>query len=419
MANKFNPSEISAAFAGAWPAESPFIMNTNRSLDKSIKAGNGSTMDVNVPPYAEMSTGPALPPNNDYTSGVRTLKLTQYKVGFEGTMPELSLDLVDYTEEVVKPYVQSLAAQIEELALKDTMVAANQALVVNVVSGGARVAGLADVQKMRKAVNIIRANRSLGSRFGQINPLMLDEVTDVKDRFLPSDIARSMWADAEIGAMGGAKWLANSNCAPHVAGTLVDESASVRAYAVSAASSEGDTTLAIKATGSSALAAGETIKKGDVFAVAGCYTVDIYGKPGNALKSFIVVEDHEVTAAEASAGAFTVKVAAMYTNSGSKALCNVSALPAADAVVHKVLTAGKSYATGLVYDKDSVFVGQAMLKPMPGTDSQAEAMAPNGLMVRFYEGPDPRGGVAISRWDTMIGWTTARSQWSTALYLEL
>ena len=421
MANKFNPSQISAAFAGAWPSESPFIMNTNRTLDKNFRAGHGATMDINVPPYAEMSTGPALPPGLDYTSGVRPLTLHQYKVGFEGSMPELSLDLVDYTEEVIKPYVQSLAAQIEELALKDSMTAANQAVVVNVISGGARVAGLADVQKLRKAVNVIRANRSLGSRFGQINPLMLDEVTDLKDRFLPSDIAKSMWADAEIGQMGGAKWIANSNCAPHVAGSLVDESAGVRAYDIDTAASEGDSTLKIAATGSSTLTAGETINKGDVFTVAGCYTVDIYGNAGNALKAFIVTEDHEVTAAEATAGVFTVKVAPMYTNGtyGSKALCNVSALPAANAVVTKVLTAGKSYATGLVYDKDSVFVGQAKLKEMPGTDSWDEAQAPNGLMVRFYEGPDPRGGVAISRWDTMIGWTTARSQWSTALYLEL
>ena len=423
MANKFNPSQISAAFAGAWPSESPFIMNTNRTADKNFRAGNGATMNINVPPYAEVTTGPALPAGLDYTSGVRPLVLHQYKVGFEGSMPELSLDLVSYTEEVIKPYVQSLAAQVEELALKDSMVAANQAVVVNTISGGARVAGLADVQKMRKAVNVIRANRSLGSRFGQVNPLMLDEVTDLKDRFLPSDIARSMWADADIGMMGGAKWLANPNCAPHVAGSLVDASAGVRAYTVDTASAEGDTSLKIAVTGSSALTAGETIKKGDVFTVAGVYTVDIFGKPGNALKAFIVTEDHEVTAAEATASAFTVKVAAMYTNDessgGSKALCNVSALPAASAVVNKVLTAGKSYATGLVYDKDSVFVGQAKLKEMPGTNSWDEAQAPNGLMVRFYEGPDPRGGVAISRWDTMIGWTTARSQWSTALYLEL
>lgn len=420
MAYSFNPNKLSAAFAAKWPLESPFVMNTNRTLDKNLRAGNGATMNINVPPYAEVTTGAALTGGQlDYTSGVRALTLTQYKVGFAPTQMQRSLDIVDMAEEVVKPYAQSLAATIEEIALKDSMCAANQAAVVNVVSGGARVAGVADVQKLRAAVNVIRANRSLGSRFGQINPLMLDSVTDVKERFLPSDIARSMWADAEIGAMGGAKWLANSNCAPHVAGTLENESDSVRAYAVSTAANEGDTSLVIAVTGSSSLTASETIKKGDVFTVAGCKTVDIYGKAGNALKAFIVTEDHEVTAAEATASAFTVKVAPMYTISGSKALCNVSALPAANAVVTKVLAASKSYSTGLVYDKDSVFVGQAKLLEMAGTEGWAEAQAPNGLIVRYTEGPDIKAGETVGRWDTLIGWTTARSQWSTALYLEL
>ena len=418
MANKFNPSQISAAFAAKWPGECPFIMNTNRQLDKNFRAGNGATMNINVPPYAEVTTGPALPANLDYTSGVRALTLHQYKVGFEGTLPERALDLVDYPEEVIKPYAQSLASQVEELALKDSMAAANQAEVVNVVQGGARVAGLADVQKLRKAVNMIRANRSLGARFGQINPLMLDEVTDVRERFLPSDIARSMWADAEIGQMGGAKWLANPNCAPHVAGSLADTDV----LAVGTAPSEGATTLVLSVddgNGNGASAACD-IKAGDVFYVDGVYTVDIFGKPGNALKAFTVLEDVSIAAGDTSV---TVKIAPIHTNDeangGSKALCNVSSLPAASATVKKAFSAGKSYATGLVYDRDSVFVGQAKLLEMAGTESWAEAQAPNGLMVRFYEGPDIRGGVVVSRWDTMIGWQTARTQWSTALYLEL
>ena len=420
MAYQFNPNQLSAALAAKWPGESPFIMNTNRQLDKDFRAGNGATMNINVPPYAEVTTGPALTAGQlDYTSGVRPLTLTQYKVGFAPSLMQRSLDLVSFTEEVVKPYAQSLAASVEEAALKDSMVAANQAVVLNTISGGARVAGVADVQKMRKAVNVIRANRSLGARFGQVNPLILDEVTDVKERFLPSDIARSMWADAEIGIMGGAKWLANPNCAPHVAGSLVDASAGVRAYTVDTASAEGDTTLKIAVTGSSALTAGETIKKGDVFTVAGVYTVDIFGNAGNNFKAFIVTEDHEVTAAEATASAFTVKVGAIYTTTGSKALCNVSALPAANAVVTKVLAASKSYATGLVYDKDSVFVGQAKLREMAGTEGWAEAQAPNGLYVRYTVGPDIKAGEEVGRWDTLIGWQTARSQWSSALYLEL
>lgn len=429
MANKFNPSQISAAFAAKWPGECPFIMNTNRQLDKNFRAGNGATMNINVPPYAEVTTGPALPANLDYTSGVRALTLHQYKVGFEGTLPERDLDLVDYTEEVIKPYAQSLASQVEELALKDSMAVANQAVVVNAVRSGSRISGLAEVQKLRRSVNMIRANRSLGARFGQINPLMLDEVTDVRERFLPPDIARSMWVDAEIGAMGGAKWLANANCAPHVAGTLADaledDGTNKRVFTVDATLAEGATalTIAVDSSGTGTLVEGETVKKGDVFYVDGCYTVDIFGKAGNAPKAFTVIEDYTVTSADETAGKFTVKIAPVYTNDeangGSKALCNVSALPAAGAMVKKLFSAEKSYATGLVYDRDSVFVGQAKLLEMAGTESWAEAQAPNGLMVRFYEGPDIRGGVVVSRWDTMIGWQTARTQWSTALYLEL
>ena len=414
MANVFKPNEVAAVFAAAMPKQCPFFLHTSNQLNREFRAGNGSTVNVVVPDYPVVATGAAINAGTElnYQSGVKPLVVSQKHVSFGAEQMIRSLDIIDFGKQVAQPYAAALASDIQKAAIGDSIAAADTSVIVG-------SAGVLDVAALRSAPALIKKARNYSTElYGIIDPMLMSQATNISNLFLPGDLAKSMWADVALGKFAGAEWIESADCTDYVAGDC-DQLASM---SVTANVTEGATSIGI--TFGTAPTSGTTLKKGHRFNVAGVYAVDIYGNNIGKLYDFVAksytvggVTSDDVTF-DGLTTAITVNLEkAVYAT--SKPNINVSALPAASDTASSVFAAGKTYLTGFVWAKEAVYTAQAKLLTMAGTENFGEAEAPQGVLVSYTAGPDILNGREIGRWDWIGGWTSARPNWTTAIFLPL
>jgi len=168
---------------------------------------------------------------------------------------------------------------------------------------------------------------------------------------------------------------------------------------------EGATTIAITGAG----AAG-TVKAGDVFTVAGCFSVNPQTRESTgSLFQFVAVTD--VTLSGAGAGDITV--AAMY--SATQALATVDVLPASGAAVVFVGAAGVQYPQNLVYHKDAITFATADLVMPQGVD-MASRQVHNGISMRIVRQYDINNDRMPCRVDVLYGFSVIRPQMAVRMW---
>lgn len=425
MAYNFTTNQIAEAFASKIPSQLPFLANINRTLDRKVRAGNGATYNIVLPDYSRVGDGPAIEESElAYETGVRSVTLEQNHVAFGATQDTRTLDIIDFAELVVKPYAQSFASHIQRKALRQARRACASAVVLNATETAGRIAGVLDFLKFRQSSGILeKARAGAGNFFGIIDPLVMASATNIANYFLPAEVAGKAWRDSVLGRYANAEWMTTADLDEFEAGTLAREGITFKVATAPTGTTITELEISYTVgTGATAPAADQTIKAGEVINVAGCSVADIYGKPLNAVPlAFVVKTDHAITAAEVSAKKFTVEVETVLVNDGAanRATGTCAAAPVANAAVTFLFREGKTYATGIEWQRDAIWSAQTKLLKMSGTAEMGEAEARNGLIVAYTTGPDIMKGREIGRWDTMFGMTTARPQWATALYLEL
>ena len=424
----FKTSEIAVAFAAVFPSKLPFLMNTNKELQKNFVAGNGRLMNISLPDPGIVGTGAVINDNQlNYTAGSVALELVQYNTAFGADQLTRSLNIKDFTEQVAKPRAQNLASKVQTVAIRAARNGASQAIVVNKRSGGVIVNQEVDVNQLRFASATIRKAKSFGDLAGIVDPMLMSSSTNLMNLFLPADVSTKMWRESSLGRYANAEWLETPDCETHTAGTLLDassDSTNGRSYKVTATVAEGATSLGITVTGAGTgvLTAGETVKAGDVFYVqAGLNkikNVDIHVKTmTQSDRAFICNKDYTVTAADVSAGAFSISVSAIYTTGLANA--NASSLPVADAAVTKLFSAGSTYVTGLLYDKQAVMTGFGSIQPFAAAENTFAAESPQGIRIQYTKGSMIKDGADLNRWDVATASVLVRPQHAVALYLAV
>lgn len=153
-----------------------------------------------------------------------------------------------------------------------------------------------------------------------------------------------------------------------------------------------------------------TIKKGEVFTIAGVYAINRRtNETLDYLQQFTVIED--VTAS--GAGAATVKITPAIivpgTNDGTStdantAFATVSAAPADNAAVTVLGSASTSYPVRAAFHKSAIQIVSARLHtPHTGVASFARDEGDTNVMVRYWRGSDISTGEHIHRWDMVFG----------------
>ncbi len=154
-------------------------------------------------------------------------------------------------------------------------------------------------------------------------------------------------------------------------------------------------------------AAANRLKAGDVFTIAGVYSVQPITKQVlSNLQPFVVASD---TASD-GAGNATVRIYPAIIAGG--AYQNVSARPADNAALTILTgTANTSYAQNIMFHRDALSV-VTMEMDVPGGMDMASSSDYEGVSLRFVRGFDITNNKRICRFDMLAGFGVLRPEWA-------
>jgi hypothetical protein len=157
------------------------------------------------------------------------------------------------------------------------------------------------------------------------------------------------------------------------------------------------------------LGAGGTVKKGEIFTIAGVYAVNPRTQQTlSYLRQFVVVEDATADGAGAIPALKIWPPIIVAGTGGAEADTNtafatVSAAPADNALMTFIGAASTSYLTRAVWNKQAIQLVSARL-PTPMSDTSSFATDPEtGISIRYWRGSDIATGRHIHRWDMIYG----------------
>jgi hypothetical protein len=365
--------------------------NVNRQYDDSFAvegAKIGSTLRIRLPDRALVTDGAALQVQDDNEQFTTLTVASQKHIGVNFTSAELTMQLDDFAERVLKPRISQLASSV------DADVANAYKYIGNSVGtpGTTPSTSLVLLQAQQK----LNENAAVMSpRFATVNPAAnAGLVEGMKGLFNPTDTISKQFKNGMMGTgvLGFDEVNMSQSIKQHSTGTRAATGNTTGA----AVTTEGASTLTLT-VGSS-----ETIAVGDVFTIADCYAVNPQTRESTgSLFQFVAL------ASSTTSTTATVTVAPMY--SANNALATVNALPATGKAVVFVGAASSQYAQNLVYHKDAITFATADLLLPQGVDMAARAVH-NGISLRVVRQYDINNDRMPCRIDVLYGYSTIRPQ---------
>ena len=371
--------------------------NVNRQYDDSFAvegAKIGSTLRIRLPDRALVTDGAALQVQDDNEQFTTLTVSTQKHIGVNFTSAELTMQLDDFAERVLKPRISQLASSI------DADVANAYKSIGNTVGtpGTTPSTSLVLLQAQQK----LNENAAvMNPRYATVNPAAnAGLVEGMKGLFNPTDTISRQFKNGMMGmgVLGFDEINMSQSIKQHTTGTRVATGATTGA----AVTSEGASTLTLT------VGSGETITVGDVFTIAGVYAVNPQTRESTgSLFQFVAL------ASSTTSTTATVTVAPMY--SAAHALATMLTLPANAAAVVFVGAASTQYPQNLVYHKDAITFATADLLLPQGVDMAARAVH-NGISLRVVRQYDINNDRMPCRIDVLYGFSTIRPQMACRIW---
>jgi len=371
--------------------------NVNRQYDDSFAvegAKIGSTLRIRLPDRALVTDGAALQVQDDNEQFTTLTVSTQKHIGVNFTSAELTMQLDDFAERVLKPRISQLASSI------DADVANAYKSIGNTVGtpGTTPSTSLVLLQAQQK----LNENAAvMNPRYATVNPAAnAGLVEGMKGLFNPTDTISRQFKNGMMGmgVLGFDEINMSQSIKQHTTGTRVATGATTGA----AVTSEGSSTLTLT------VGSGETITVGDVFTIAGVYAVNPQTRESTgSLFQFVALASTTATTTA------TVTVAPMY--SATHALATMLTLPANSAAVVFVGAASSQYPQNLVYHKDAITFATADLLLPQGVDMAARAVH-NGISLRVVRQYDINNDRMPCRIDVLYGFSTIRPQMACRIW---
>lgn len=374
--------------------------NVNRQYDDSFAvqgAKIGSTLRIRLPDRALVTDGAALQVQDDNEQYTTLTVNSQKHIGINFTSAELTMQLDDFAERVLKPRVSQLAATVD-------------ADVANAFKGIGNSVGTPGTTPATSAV-ILAANQKLNEnaapmdqRYATVNPAAnAGLVEGMKGLFNPVGTISKQF---KAGLMGEGILGVDEFAMSQSIRTFTTGSRSATGATTSAAvTTEGATTIAITGAGN-----GATVKTGDVLTVADCYAVNPQTRESTgSLFQFVSLSDVTL----GSSGEGNITVAPIY--SGTQALATVDSLPGNSKAVVFVGAASTQYPQNLIYHKDSIAFATADLIMPQGVD-MASRQVHNGISLRIVRQYDINNDRMPCRIDVLYGYSVIRPQTAVRLW---
>ena len=364
--------------------------NVNRQYDDSFAvegAKIGSTLRIRLPDRALVTDGAALQVQSDNEQFTTLTVSSQKHIGVNFTSAELTMQLDDFAERVLKPRVSQLASSV------DADVATSYKGIYNSVGSPGTTPATSLV--------LLQANQKLNEfatpmdqRYATVNPAAnAGLVEGMKGLFNPTGTISRQFKNGMMGE--GILGLDEINMSQSISnhtngdwGTTITVTSTV--------STEGQATLPISFTGSS-----KTWNVGDVFTIAGVFAVNPQTRQSTGS-----LQQFTVTAVATGSSTATLDISpALYT--ASNALATVDAFPQASAVVTMLGSANTGYPQNLVYHKDAISFATADLLLPQGVD-MASRQVHNGISLRIVRQYDINNDRLPCRIDVLYGYAAIR-----------
>jgi hypothetical protein len=371
--------------------------NVNRQYDDSFAvegAKIGSTLRIRLPDRALVTDGAALQVQDDNEQFTTLTVSSQKHIGINFTSAELTMQLDDFAERVLKPRISQLASTV------DADVANAYRLVGNSVGtpGVAPATALVLLQAQQK---LNENAATMSPRYATVNPAANAAlVNGLAGFFNPTDVISRQFKNGMMGeqVLGYEEVNMSQSIKVHTCGTR----AATGTTTAAAVTAEGATTLTLT------VGSGETINPGDVFTIAGCFAANPQTRESTgSLFQFVAISSSTVTTTA------TVTVAPIY--SAGNALCTVVSLPASGQAVVFVGAASGSFPQNLVYHRDAIAFATADLLLPQGVDMASRAVH-NGISLRVVRQYDINNDRMPCRVDVLYGFNTIRPQMACRIF---
>ena len=372
--------------------------NVNRQYDDSFAvegAKIGSTLRIRLPDRALVTDGAALQVQDDNEQYTTLTVASQKHIGINFTSAELTMQLDDFAERVLKPRVSQLAASIDA-----DVANAYKSIYASVGTPGTTPATSLVMLQAQQKLN--EAAAGMNPRYATVNPAAnAGLVEGMKGFFNPTDVISRQFKSGMMGTgvLGYDEVNMSQSIVNHTTGnwgTSITVGTTV--------STQGQSTLDISYTGSS-----KTWKIGDVFTIAGVYAVNPQTRQSTgSLQQFVVTAD-----ASASSSTTLSISPAIYTS--TQALATVDSFPQSGAVVTMLGSAATQYAQNLVYHKDAITFATADLLLPQGVD-MASRQVHNGISMRIVRQYDINNDRMPCRIDVLYGYSVIRPQMACRMW---
>ena len=376
--------------------------NVNRQYDDSFAvegAKIGSTLRIRLPDRALVTDGAALQVQDDNEQYTTLTVASQKHIGVNFTSAELTMQLDDFAERVLKPRVSQLAASVDA-----DVANAYKNIFQSVGTPGTTPATSLVLLQAQQKLNESAAQ--MAPRYATVNPAAnAGLVEGMKGLFNPVDTVSRQFKNGMMGqgVLGFDEINMSQSIVQHTTGS---RSTSDTILVNGAVSTQGASTINIDGGTGSA-----TIVAGDVFTIAGVYAVNPQTRQSTgSLQQFVCTATNT-----ASSGAWTnVAISpAIYTS--TNALATVDSFPADSAAVTFVGTASTQYPQNLVYHKDAITLATADLLLPQGVD-MASRQVHNGISLRVVRQYDINNDRMPCRIDVLYGYSAIRPPMACRLW---
>ena len=371
----------------------------NRQYDDSFAvegAKIGSTLRIRLPDRALVTDGAALQVQDDNEQFTTLTVSSQKHIGVNFTSAELTMQLDDFAERVLKPRISQLASSIDA-DVANSYKSIFQSVGTPGTTPATSLVLLQAQQKLNESAAV------MSPRYATVNPAAnAGLVEGLKGLFNPVNTISRQFKNGLMGegVLGLDEINMSQSIKQHTTGSRTG------AHTVTTTvSTQGQATINITGTGS------QTIAAGDVFTIASVFAVNPQTRESTgSLQQFVVTE-----ANTASGGAYTsVKISpAIYTS--SNALATVDSFPQSSAVVTFLGSASTQYPQNLVYHKDAVSFATADLLLPQGVD-MASRQVHNGISMRVVRQYDINNDRLPCRIDVLYGFSAIRPPMAVRLW---
>ena len=386
-----------------------FAANVNRSYDDQyVQAGAkvGYTVNARLPQRFQVTEGQALQIQGINDQYVPITLTHQKNVAFSFSSAQMTMEVDMVRTRYVSPAAVALANIVDYDGLTTVYKDIYQAV------GTPGTVPNSNLTYLQAGAKLTNSSVPAGGRVAVLDPTSMVTLANANlALFNPTAQISEQYREGQFAgrALGVDSWYEDQNVAKHTTGTFTASTPLVKG------AGQTGSTLVVDGWASGAT----SLKKGDIFTVAGVFQVNpvSYASTGQ-LQQFVVTADVSDTSGEIS-----IPISPAIITSGQ--LQTVSASPADNAVVTVLgatsATAGTLATTvtpqSLLYHPDAFALVMADLhKPTSGVETTTVRSKELGISIRMVQQYQIGSDQEPCRMDILYGWATLRAPLACRIY---